>query len=348
MAIDTYKQRQLHFREDAAEHGLRFTLSQLLSAIPAAVGYFFDWLFGLENLLFKKVKSHMAGPFGFLLGIIPTIVGLVVGEVLQQLLNIPMYIGFVIDKGINLLVSLIAFGKDAHFDKAMSGQHLGIFGAILGLIYGAFTYLTQIPPQLMHGPFAFFLGWIPQTIRFVFTRIAELFICIPQHGMDMLCDSISPAVSKPENTAHDEPKISVEEKNSAPKKGKYQRPLEVLATENPDLREMEDKKVDLFALLGIDSQRFEHDPECANAAYKTLARKYHPDSIKDNQADSEQFAKINKAIKILRDADMSKHYLNWYKKNMQGNSSAAFFQTPQSSASQSKKPGRTFTRPGQG
>jgi DnaJ domain len=336
MATGTYSEKQLHFREDAAKDGLRFVLSQLLSLIPAALGHFIDRLLGLDHLIFKKSNSHIAGLFGFILGIVPYLIGFIVGEVLQKILNIPMVIGFIIDKGINAIASL--FNPETHFDKGMLGQHLGIAGTGLGFIYGGFTFLTEVPPKLMEGPFAFFLGIIPHTVCFVFNRIAEVFICPLQFGIDKLCDIIRP--TQPESDKESQNNLPEPSEEAVPKKSRYQRPRETLSSENSELQQVEEKKIDLFKLLGLTLDQFERDNGSAIKAYKKLAKKYHPDKNPDINI-QEKFQEIVRAKTILENEGTREHYIKWYKKNMP----PTFFASEPTNAQPEEGPRRTFNRP---
>lgn len=337
MPAKTYAEIRLNFREESSSAGLRVTFSQLFSVIPAALGHFLDRLFGIDQLIFKNNDSFLSGPFGFILGIIPYLIGIFVGELLQQILNIPMYIGFIFDKAINGIVSL--FTNNIDFNKGMLGELPGIGGSILGVVYGLYIFMTQKPPELMSGPVAFFLGAISQTARFVFNRIIENFVCPIQFGIHALCHAI-----KPSQAHKDEPKVE----SSEASKGRFRRPKDNLAPEGSDLRQVEVERIDLFETLQITLEAFEADPNCVNKAFRKLSVSCHPDKNTTNDpALHVQFDNLNKAKSILTHEKNGKEYLNWYKTNMAKSASPAFYQ-PASPSQQppSTTPGRSFKRPG--
>lgn len=144
---EKYTDYATRFRENSSQDGLRFTFSQAFSAIPAAIGHLIDTLFHLDGLFSKDSKSHLMGPFGFLLGIIPFLLGFVIGEIVQQILNIPMYIGFVLDKAIQGIFHLCR--SRYRFDQTMIG---GLDSKVLTIINGAYIALTQPTPNQMQGP----------------------------------------------------------------------------------------------------------------------------------------------------------------------------------------------------
>ena len=62
---------------------------------------------------------------------------------------------------------------------------------------------------------------------------------------------------------------------------------------------------DYYSVLGISRDATEKD---IKAAYRKLARKYHPDVNPGNKAAEEKFKEINQAYEVISDAEKRKKY----------------------------------------
>src|SRR5712664_4292883 len=69
---------------------------------------------------------------------------------------------------------------------------------------------------------------------------------------------------------------------------------------------------DYYQTLGVPKTASENE---IRAAFRKLARKYHPDVAKDKKAAEEKFKQINEAYEVLGDPDKRKKYdqlgANW-------------------------------------
>ena len=72
--------------------------------------------------------------------------------------------------------------------------------------------------------------------------------------------------------------------------------------------------IDYYKILGISKKA---DSKAIKAAYRKLARKYHPDVNPDNPAAEKKFKEVNEANEVLSDPEKRKKYdtygMDWSK-----------------------------------
>lgn len=290
-----YQAYTTDFMEKAGEKGLRFTVMRLFTIIPAGIGHFIDTFLKLDGL-FLDEDSHMGGPFGFLFGIVPFIVGTILGQALQIVFNVPSYTAYY------LLDVPIGFFQGNHiepFNKSMvNNPHLFAVNAV-------FTKVTAPTPTQMEGPFGFLAGIIPHSIRHGINRISGFAISIGDLIVDSLCDGVRFIYSSigklfsgknQEKQAHDkQPKVGT-------KRPRIKRPVgtEVSSEQDDDLARVQKRKLNLFIVLGITREQYEANPDVARGQYKKLAKVLHPD--KADKSTEEAVAQSNQKWQDLTDA----------------------------------------------
>ena len=62
---------------------------------------------------------------------------------------------------------------------------------------------------------------------------------------------------------------------------------------------------DYYKILGVDKHA---DADAIKKAYRKLAKKYHPDTNKENAAANEKFKEVTEAYEILHDEEKRKLY----------------------------------------
>ncbi len=303
-----YQEYSTRFREHSAQIGFRYTFSQLLSAIPAAIGHGIDTAIGLDNVFIKDKSSHLNGPFGLFLGILPYLLGLISGEILQQIFNIPMYIGYGIDKLLSLCFTPIVKGET--FDKQMVQQMR------LAMIHALYTAATQTPPNQMLGPFGFFLGVIPQTLRVAIHRIAEVITCVTLFITDHITDGIRAVYSKLSNAIFGpkkikEKEIREEEPSESQSARRIKRSYKEVRVDQETLDRVKEWDLNLYEVLGIAESANNKDIE---KAFRKKSQKCHPDKNSSNEAAIE-WEKVNLAKSILANSAAKKIYISWYQES---------------------------------
>lgn len=87
--------------------------------------------------------------------------------------------------------------------------------------------------------------------------------------------------------------------------------------------------MDYYAILGIDRKA---DEKAIKAAYRKLARKYHPDVNPGNKDAEEQFKKVSEAYEVLSDEKKRKLYdqygANWEAASKMGDQGPFSYQSP--------------------
>lgn len=316
----TYSKYSVNFLEKSADQGLRYTFYRLFSVIPSSIGHVLDTLLGLDGLFFEK-DSHFSGPFGFLLGIVPLLVGLVVGQILQIILNVPSYLGYYLfDFPLRLLF------RDFH--KSMLEYH-----PLLSLLLSVLIKYTEATPTQMQGMFGFTLGLLPHIARHLVNRISATICSIIDFTIDNICDGIrfvyssiyqalfelsfdemseklNQSEASAELPADDSPK-------PPPKVSRIRRPVDnkpIDEVAEGTLLKVFENKIDLFHELGITLADYEANAEIVRTRYKKLTVTCHPDKVTDSNQKAAAEAKwelINAAKEILQDPNsaMSKKYL---------------------------------------
>jgi hypothetical protein len=312
----TYSAYTVNFLEKSADQGLRYSVSRLFSVLPSGIGHIIDTLLGLDGLFFES-DSHFSGPFGFLLGIIPLLLGLILGQILQLALNVFSYLGYyLLDFPLRLVI------RDFH--KVMVEVWL------LNLISSLLIKFTEATPTQMQGLFGFTLGFWPHIARHLINRIGATFTSIVDFIVDNICDGIRfmyLTVSQEllgEKSLDNKPSQAKESKKTSqapPKVSRIKRPVETKEIDEiteEALKKVYDNKIDLFAVLGITLADYETDAKIITMQFRKLGVSCHPDKVTDENLKAQaktQWQLIGWAKEILQDphSDMARKYVYRYK-----------------------------------
>jgi curved DNA-binding protein CbpA len=392
----SYDENVRHFLDKSAEKGLSYTLYKALSVVPAALGHLIDTILALDGI--NQVKdNHFVGPFGILLGIIPLVVGYLLGHIIDIILKIPCYFGYyVIDRP--LAWALHNSRTPIPFDNLVN-----VSWVLTPINMYLIRFTNNTPPQ-MKGGFGFILGIIPHIALYIVIRTASIFTSLVDVIINNTCEGISylysldydpvPPIlqkaaidppygpfsdysgysgsfdfngansSQPEGSpapgaaysqagANVNPEAAAEGSGSKPTKRKkgprVQRPPEreeIDERNEPDLFKVSERKLDLFAELGITKEEYVAEAERiaetnkaaagdndktvstqsgkVKKAYRVISIQCHPDKVKVKTKDEnlqrlavEKFARVETAHKILEDTSslQAMKYVYFYEQN---------------------------------
>lgn len=79
--------------------------------------------------------------------------------------------------------------------------------------------------------------------------------------------------------------------------------------------ESKENHMDYYSILGVKSQATQKE---IKAAYRTLAKRYHPDVVKDHPEQEKKMYDIQEAYAVLGDEEKRKQYDESLKKNQKG------------------------------
>ena len=338
----SYSQYKEDFLIHSQNQGLRYTLFQLFTLIPAGIGRILDAMLGLDR------GENMKSPFSFLFGIIPGIVGLILGQALQILINTPTYLAhYLLDKPISWILEGV-FGV-REFDTAATndvndGYRLGWLGekilaliitpaVKLNMLLGAFIHDT---PKQMQGPFGFYVGAIPEIARFVIFKVAQLIVVPVKMTTDFISSNITAAYQWLFSTSTTTSDASKDSARKPRKPARFKRAanctmkadhlaaMKLGESLKAARLQFQISNTDIFELLGTSYEAYNANNNVINSGFKKLALQFHPDRMQ-NATESEQQAAQTKleacryARDILSDNIEGGAYIKWYKSKFKNN-----------------------------
>lgn len=317
--------------------GLSYTLRSAFSAIPAAIGHTADTILLLDGIGGDK-DSHFAGPFGFVLGLPFWLLGAILGELIQIIINTPSYLAYYL---LDMPISLFS----PNFNKAMKaawitaanantgiGRIFGILFEALGVGFRSFFYA---PHKEMDGVFGFTAGAVPEIGRYIVHRILISFTSIIQFTTDNFCSGIRAVYSgiyslfvdkdkAPNNDLANEKLVEDRQGNPEPEIVEENVKVNIIqAAPNVEVNNCIDQGINLFKALGITREEYQNDPATASKKFRLLSREHHADKrpadLTEEQikAADEQWNMIQKANSILSKPKSiaTKKYLSAVKRN---------------------------------
>lgn len=276
MKTKTFNELRLTVLGKDREDGLRVTISMLFIAIPGGIGHFLDSLFNINGIMLGKNRdNYLDGPFGFLLGIIPKLVGMLVGQLLQIVFDAIGILAHLVD----LLIGLCVRDFDKLFAPNNRFAHIGV------MFQAKFNRL----PWHMQGPVGFVFGIIPEILRFTIVSISAVVTAGIHKFFNGISDFVKRPVKSSKSKAEDSnkgkgqgkrrrAKFSEDAREQAEQQQRQQQAQERLSSE---FQRVIDEQMDLYEILNI--VLTQQGPVDINKKLNRtlITDKLHPDKIND-------------------------------------------------------------------